>query len=77
MPILAYEALLENSRLGRRTLDILLKGVSTRKYKNILPEKAHTVGVSKSQIRREFVEESEKKLKKLCERRLARIFHNP
>ena len=30
---------------------------------------AHTVGVSKSQLSREFVEESEKKLKKLCERR--------
>jgi len=46
-----------------------LKGVSTRKYKDILPETAHTVGVSKSQLSREFVEESEKKLKKLCERR--------
>jgi len=69
VPIPAYEAMLENSRLGRRILDILIKGVSTRKYKEILPEMAHTVGVSKSQVSREFVEESEKKLQKLCERR--------
>jgi len=69
VPIPAYEAMLENGRLGRRILDILIKGVSTRKYKDILPEMAHTVGVSKSQVSREFVEESEKKLKSLCERR--------
>jgi len=69
VPVPAYVAMLENSRLGRRITDILMKGVSTRKYKDILPEMAHTVGVSKSQVSRKFVEESEKQLKKLCERR--------
>ena len=45
-----------------------MKGVSTRKYKDILPEMADTVGVSKSQISREFITASEKHLKQLCER---------
>jgi len=65
----AYEAMVMNSRLGSRILEILMKGVSTRKYKDILPEMADTVGVSKSQISREFIGASEKHLKQLCERR--------
>jgi transposase-like protein len=65
----AYEALLTNSRLGCRILEILMKGVSTRQYKQILPEMAETVGVSKSQISREFMASSEKQFKQLCERR--------
>ena len=65
----AYEALVMNSRLGSRILEILMKGVSTRKYKEILPEMADTVGVSKSQISREFIAASEKRFKQLCERR--------
>jgi len=65
----AYEAMVMNSRLGCRILEILMKGVSTRKYENILPEMADTVGVSKSQISREFIAAGEKHLKQLCERR--------
>ncbi len=65
----AYEAMVTNSRLGSRILEILMKGVSTRKYKEILPEMADTVGVSKSQISREFIAASEKHLRQLCERR--------
>jgi transposase-like protein len=65
----AYDAMVMNSRLGSRILEILMKGVSTRKYKDILPEMADTVGVSKSQVSREFITASEKHLKQLCERR--------
>jgi len=65
----AYEAMLINSRLGKRIVEILMKGVSTRKYKDILAEMAETVGVSKSQISREFIANSEKMLKELSERR--------
>ena len=65
----AYEAMVMNSRLGSRVLEILMRGVSTRKYKGILPEMADTVGVSKSQISREFITASEKHLRQLCERR--------
>lgn len=64
----AYEAMVINSRLGSRILEILMKGVSTRNYKSILPEMAETVGVSKSQISREFIAASEQQLKALCER---------
>ena len=64
----AYEALVMNSRLGSRILEILMKGVSSRKYKEILPEMAETVGVSKSQISREFMISSAKQFKRLCER---------
>jgi len=46
-----------------------MNGISTRKYKTILPEMAETVGVSKSNVSREFVEASEQTLKELCERR--------
>ena len=69
VPIPAYEALIMNSRLGPRILSILMKGVSTRKYESILPAMAETVGVSKSQISREFATASEQELKTLCERR--------
>ena len=65
----AYEAMVMNSRLGQRILEILMNGVSTRKYKEIIPEMAQTVGVSKSRISREFVEASEAEFKRLCERR--------
>jgi putative transposase len=65
----AYEAMAMNSRLGSRILEILMRGVSTRKYEKILPEMIDTVGVSKSQVSREFITSSEKQLKQLCERR--------
>lgn len=64
----AYEALIMNSQLGPRILSILMKGVSTRNYKSILPDMAETVGVSKSQISRQFTAASEQQLKALCER---------
>jgi putative transposase len=64
----AYEALVMNSQLGSRILSILMKGVSTRNYRAILPAMADTVGVSKSQISREFATASEQQLKTLCER---------
>ena len=65
----AYEAMVMNSHLGQRILKILMNGVSTRKYQEIIPEMAETVGVSKSQISREFVEVSAAELEHLCERR--------
>lgn len=65
----AYEAMMMNSQLGLRILEILMKGVSTRHYKSILPDMAETVNVSKSQVSREFILASEKQFKQLCERR--------
>jgi transposase-like protein len=65
----AYEAMLGNSRLGKRMLEILLHGISTRNYRKVLPQMAETVAVSKSNVSREFIEASEQTLKELCERR--------
>ena len=65
----AYAAMRTQSRVGQRILEILMRGVSTRNYKQVLPEMAETVNVSKSQISREFIEASEKALKGLMERR--------
>ena len=65
----AYAAMRTHSRIGGRMLDILIRGVSTRNYAQVLPEMAETVGVSKSQVSRKFVEASEKSLKELIERR--------
>jgi len=67
----AYEALWMNSRLGQRILEILMKGVSTRNYQDVISEMADTVGVSKSQISREFIEGSGRALQELCDRNFA------
>jgi len=65
----AYRALQTNSTLASRMLEILLCGVSTRKYQRVLPEMAETVGVSRSSVSREAIEASEQVLKELAERR--------
>jgi transposase-like protein len=65
----AYESMLAYSHLGRRILEILMKGISTRDYQAVLPEMAQTVGVSRSSISREFMDAGEQVLKELCERR--------
>ena len=49
VPIPAYEAL-QDARLGRRMLDVLMPGISTRQYEEVLPEMASTCGVSKSNV---------------------------
>jgi putative transposase len=68
VPVPAYEAMQQDGRLASRMLEILLRGVSTRLYKHVLPEMAETVGVSKSSVSAEAIEASEEELKKLCER---------
>lgn len=65
----AYQALRANSTLASRMLHILLHGVSTRHYQQVLPEMAETVGVGKSSVSREAIEASEQVLKEFAERR--------
>jgi transposase-like protein len=64
----AYEALRKDQRLADRMLSILMRGVSTRNYREVLPEMAEQVGVSKSQVSRENIEAGERLLKELAER---------
>ena len=58
----------KDGRLADRMLEILIDGVSTRRYEQVLPEMAETVGVSKSQVSRETIEAGERLLKELAER---------
>ena len=70
VPVPAYQAMQRDGKLGSRMLEILLRGVSTRQYRAVLPEMAETVGVSKSSVSAEAVEASEEELRRLCDRRL-------
>lgn len=70
VPIPAYDAMRSEEKLGGRMLEILLRGVSTRQYRAVLPAMAETVGVSRSSVSREAIEASEEELRRLCERRL-------
>ncbi len=64
----AYAALQKDTRLADRMLEIMMAGVSTRRYATVLPEMAEQVGISKSQVSREFIASGERLLKQLAER---------
>jgi transposase-like protein len=66
----AYEAMHKDARLADRMLEILIDGVSTRRYEGVFPEMAETVGVSKSQVSRETIDAGERLLKEMAERDL-------
>ena len=66
----AYAAMRRPGAVADRMLEVLMVGVSTRKYGRVIGEMADTVGVSKSAVSRETVEASERVLKELMERRL-------
>jgi len=68
----AYEAINGGSRMGERILEVLMRNVSTRSYRHVIPEMAETIeiiGVSKSSVSRQFIEQSAKELERLRERR--------
>jgi putative transposase len=71
VPIPLYEALQRTGPTSQRMLEILLSGVSTRRYKQVLPEMAQSVGISKSAVSREVIAASEKQLKDLLEKDLS------
>lgn len=66
----AYRAMRQPGALADRMLEILMAGVSTRKYGRVIGEMADTVGVSKSSVSRETIDASERVLRELMERRL-------
>jgi len=67
----AYEAMKSDNSLGEQVLNVMMRGVSTRNYREILTDACDCVGVSKSSISREFVEASEQAYRDLLERRFA------
>ena len=68
----AYEAMQKNG-LSERVLDVLMRGISTRQYAEVLPEMASTCGVSKSNVSREAAEAGEEALNELLERRFEEV----
>ncbi len=69
----AYEALRNDSRVGEHMLSALMRGLSTREYKDILPQMAATVGVSRSAVSRQAAEASAEQLRQLQERSWAEV----
>jgi putative transposase len=71
VPIPVYEALQRDGPMAQRMLAILLSGVSTRRYEQVLPEMAQSVGISKSAVSREVIAASEQQLKDLLAKDLS------
>ena len=69
----AYQMLHTDGKLARRMLDLLMLGVSTRRYEKVLPEMADSVGISKSAVSRQNIEAGGKLLKELAERSFAEL----
>ena len=69
----AYTALQNDARLRARLLGIMLRGVSTRNYQEVLPEMVSRCGVSRSAVSRQMQEASAAALQKLCERRFDEV----
>ena len=65
----AYAAMQDQPRLGARMLDLLMRGVSTRQYRGVIPEMADSVGISKSSVSRQMIEASEAEVEVLLSRR--------
>ena len=68
----AYTALQADQRLADRMLELVLNGVSTRRYEQVLPAMADQVGISKSEVSRETIEAGTRVLQELAERDLGR-----
>ena len=69
----AYEAMQDQPQLSARMLDILMRGVSTRQYRGVIPKMADTVGVSKSSVSRQTIEASEAEVEALLSRRFDEV----
>ena len=55
----AHAAMQNPAPMGRRLLDILMHGVSTCNYQQVIPQMAETAGVSRSAVSRAAIEASE------------------
>ena len=67
----AYTALQSDQRLADRMLELVLNGVSTRRYEKVLPAMADQVGISKSEVSRETIEAGTRVLQELAEQDLS------
>lgn len=73
VPVPAYGAMQNRNGTSSRMLEILLEGVSTRRYQGVIPKMADTVGVSKSSVSRAMIQASEAEVEKLLHRRFDEV----
>jgi len=69
----AYAAMQDDEGLRERLLSIVMRGVSTRNYEEVVPELADRCGVSRSAVSRQLQQASAEALKELCERRFDEV----
>ena len=69
VPIPVYPLLQNPGPLSRRMLEILVLGVSTRRYQKVLPQMAQAVGMSKSAVSRQAKQAAAQALQKLAAQR--------
>jgi putative transposase len=69
----AYAVMRDDQGLRERLLSIVMRGVSTRNYQEVLPEVAQRCGVSRSAVSRQVQQASAEALKELCERRFEEV----
>jgi len=65
----AYQALRQSEQTGAKMFQALLKGVSTRNYREVVPRMADSAGVSRSAVSREAAEAGARLLEQLLDRR--------
>lgn len=66
----SYQRLQSPRIIDERVFDLLLNGISTRKYEKAVEKIPETFGISKSSVSRKFIEASARKLKELSNRDL-------
>ena len=69
----AYECLKRDPGAGGRLRRLVMAGVSTRKYAQVIPPMAKSVGISRSSVSRRLVEAAQAAMAKLAERRFDAI----
>lgn len=65
----AYECLKRDPSAGMRLRRLVMAGVSTRQYAEVIPPMAHTVGISRSSVSRKLVEAAQAAMASLADRR--------
>jgi len=69
----AHMAMLGDAEIGNQILTSLMRGVSTRNYREILPRAAKAVGINKSAVSRQYIQACQKRCQEFLERRLDNV----
>lgn len=64
-----YQELRESGDLGDHLREVVLQGVSTRRYQDVLPGMMEAAGLSRSSVSRHLQESTARSLEELSERR--------